>query len=118
MTYFQALETSSRGTLGQQDTIQVVDKDWTQDYLKEEQQMNDLDVSDGETKIKTVEEMLQENSKRKKENVYDIPDSGDSLENLPVDLFSQNAQEQKIIHQKCFSPFSSPELSYRLVRTD
>ena len=116
MTYFQALETSSRRTLGQQDTMQLDDKVWTQNYLKEEKQMNELEINYGERKVKNIEEMLQDNSKMKNENVYDIPDSGDSLENLPVDLFSQNAQEQKT--QKCFSPFSSPELSYRFVKTD
>ena len=57
---------------------------------------------------------VQENDEQKDGNIYDSPDSGDSLQQIPDDLLSQNDKDDE--KEKCHPMLSSPELSSRLVQ--
>ena len=113
--YLQALETSAKGTLGRQDTMQEVEEVWREDHLKEEHREGEFEKNDYEI------EQLGRESEEKKVNIYDAPDSEDSLNNIPDDVLPEYVEEQKNSHvnnvsSKSSSPFSSPELSDRLVK--
>ena len=113
--YLQALETSAKGTLGRQDTMQEVEEVWREDHLKEEHREDEFEKNDYEI------EQLGRESEEKKVNIYDAPDSEDSFNNITDDVLPQYVEEQKNDHlinlsSKSSSPFSSPELSDRLVK--
>ena len=113
--HLQALETSAKGLLGPQDSMQEAEKVWREDPLKEEHREDEFKKNDSE-----IEELVRE-PEEKKINIYDAPDSEDSLNNIPDDVLSQYVEEQKNDHintvsSNSSSPFSSPELSDRLVK--
>ena len=111
--YLQALEIVTMGTLGRYDTMNEVDEVWREDYLKVEQRP---DVS--EKKAVDFEKFEDIHSENKNQNLYDAPDSGDSLANISDDLLPQNDEnltydDKNTVPNKSISPFSSLELSDR-----
>ena len=109
------METSAKGTLGRQDTMQEVEEVWRDDHLKEEHRENEVEKNDYE-----IQQLVRE-SEEKNDDIYDAPDSEDSLNNIPDDVLPQYVEEHKSDHENkvssiSSSPFSSPELSDRLVK--
>ena len=95
--------------------MQEAEKVWREDHLKEEHREDEFEKKDYE-----IEQLVRE-SGEKKVNIYDAPDSGNSLNNIPDDALPQYVEEQKNdnlinVSSKISSPFSSPELSDRFVK--
>ena len=109
------METSAKGTLWRQDTIQEVEEVWRDDHLKEEHRENEVEKNDYE-----IQQLVRE-SEEKNYDIYDAPDLEDSLHNIPDDVLPHYVEEHKSDHENYVSsisssPFSSRELSDRLVK--
>lgn len=92
-----------------------VEEVWRQDHLKDEKK-DIIEGKDDQIDRKISENKLGCNSEQKDGNIYDSPDSGDSLHNIPDDLFHQKDKDHddsgKIeFHQS----ISSPDLSSRFI---
>ena len=91
-----------------------VEEVWRQDHLQEE--VKDMIEGNSKQLVMTISEnKLQCVSEQKDGNIYDSPDSGDSLQNIPDDLFhhkdKDHEDDEKI---ECRHSISSPDLSFRL----
>ena len=113
--YLQALEIVTMGTLGRYNTMHEVDEVWREEHLKEELRPDVSEKKDIAEDLKKFEDILSES---KNLNLYDEPDSGDSLANISDQLLPQNDEhltygDKNTMSNKTISPFSSPESSHR-----
>ena len=78
------------------DTMQEVEEVWRDDHLKEEHRENEVEKNDYE-----IQQLVRE-SKEKNDDIYDAPDSEDSLNNIPDDVLPQYVEEHKSDHENKF----------------
>ena len=93
--------------------MQEVEEVWRDDPLKEEHRENEVEKNDYE-----IQQLVRE-SEEKNDDIYDSPHSEYSLNNIPNDVLPQYVEEHKSenkVSSISSSPFSSPELSDRLVK--
>ena len=101
--------------------MQEVEEVWRDDHLKEKHRKNEFIKNDYEIEMKQIQTQLVQESEEKSDNIFNAPDSEDSLNNIPDNVLPQYVEEQKNSHvnnvsSNSSSPFSSPELSDRLVK--
>ena len=83
---------------------------WREDHLKEEHMEDEFEKNDY-----LIEQLVRESEKRQV-NIYNAPDSEDSLNNITDDVLLQYLEGQKNDHVNnvsSSSPFSCAELSDR-----